>query len=170
MGEIVDLEAGALVLLAIALSAWAAAWSVAGRLRSGRFRFAAHLAVAVLASTGLVLASRPAFLTFVLSVPGSDYLWLSTLGAIVGWALWRHLALAAGPPGRCAALAVVAIAAACVGWYALLAYHHDRDDLTYMAYVSASRAAPRLVSGSRTKDFLRDAQRLERELETLRTK
>ncbi|MCZ7564343.1 MAG: hypothetical protein M5U08_11680 [Burkholderiales bacterium] len=168
MDELIHLDAGAWVVIGLALLAWSGAWAFAGARLSGRHRFAAHLAVAALAFTGLFLTSSPAFLTGVLAMPESDYLWLSMLGVIVAWGLWRHVRLVLRAPGRCAAVAVVAIAAASVAWYALLTYLGDRDDLAYMAYASKA-PPPHLVKGTGLEHFLRDARKLEAELETLRT-
>jgi len=148
----------------LALLAWAGAWALVGKRRSAKPRFAAHLAIAALAFIGILFAMSPPYLVFALAVPGSDYLWLATLGAIVASGLWHHVKCASGAPGRCAAVAIVAITAACVQGYALFTYLGQTDDLTYMAYATTA-SPPHRAKGTSLDGFLRDA----RELETLRT-
>jgi len=162
-----EVPVATLALTALALLAWSGAWALAGQRRSGKHRFAAHLGVAALAFIGILFAMSPPYLVFALAVPGSDYLWLATLGAILAWGLWRHVKLASGAPGRCAAVAVVAITVAFVQGYALFTYLGQRDDLAYMAY--ATKAPPPHRAGSAGMEgFLQGARKLEAELETLR--
>jgi hypothetical protein len=159
------------VLAAVALLVWAGAWALAGRLLSGERRVAAHVAVASLALIGILLANRLDYVAFALSAPQVDFLGLFAIGAALAWGLRRHLALATGRPGRGTALAAVAVAAACVGLFALLAQLWRADDPTRMAYLKHIKPPEvRLVEGSAPGAFFSDAGRIRGELEALKAR
>jgi hypothetical protein len=159
------------MLWVVALLIWAGAWGLAGRLLSGERRVAAHLAAAALALTGIFLANRLDYVSFALSAPYTDFLVLCAVWAALAWGLRRHLALALERPGRGTALAAVAVAAACVGLFALLAHLGSADDPTRMAYLKHIKLPEaRLVEGTATSQFFSDAVRIKSELEALRTR
>ncbi len=162
-----DMPIATLALATLALLVWAGAWALVGKRFTAKPRFAAHLGVAAFACIGILFAMSPRFLAFALAVPGSDYVWLATLGSIMAWGLWRHVKLASGAPGRCAAVAVVAITAAVVQGYAVFTYLGARDDLTYMAYATKA-PPPHGAKGTGLDGFLQDAQKIETALEKRR--
>ena len=159
------------VLTVVALLVWAGAWGLAGRLLSGERRVAAHLAIASLALIGILLANRLDYVAFALSAPQVDFLGLFAVGAALAWGLRRHLALAIDRPGWGATLAAVAVAATCVGLFALLAHLWRADDPTRMAYLKHIKPPEvRLVEGTVTSQFFSDAGRIRGELEALRAR
>ena len=146
--------------------AWAGAWALAGRLFSGGSRFAAHLTVGALAVTGAFVAlDQSDYLAFALSMPGTRYVALAALWAILAWGLWRHLALALRNAGRGAAFAAVALASAGIALLALYEHVQHADDLNRMEFPIAIKVpAVRLVKGSETSVFFRAADQLKVEL------
>jgi len=156
------------VLTVLALFIWSGAWGLAGRLLAGEVRFAAHLSAAALALIGVFIADQSDYVAFALSAPAFSYLAMSAVVAVLAWGLWRHLCLVIHDPGRGAALTSVAVAATCVGLFALYAHLERADDPTHMAYLKAVKPpAVRLVKGSEPGEFFRDAAKLEGELEAL---
>jgi hypothetical protein len=160
------------VLYVLGLFVWSGAWALASRLLLGEPRFAAHVTVAALALLGIFVADQSDYVAFALSAPATySYAAMSAAGAILAWGLWRHLSLAIRDPGAGAALSAAAVAAVCVGSFALVSHVTRSDELVHMAYLKAIKPpAVRLVAGSDTGEFFQDAERLKGELETLRRK
>lgn len=157
------------VLAVVALLLWAGAWGLAGRLLSGERRVAAHVAVASLALLGIFLANRLDYVAFALSVPQVDLVGLFAIGAALAWGLRRHLALATERPGRGATLAAAAVAAACVGLFALLAQLWRADDPNRMAYLKHIKLPEtRLVEATETARFFLDTEQIKGKLDRLR--
>jgi hypothetical protein len=157
------------VAIVLALFLWSGAWGLAGRLLLGEGRFAGHLTAAGLALIGVAIADQSDYLAFALSAPGSLYLAMSAVGAALAWGLWRHLSLVTRNPGRGTALAAIAVAAVCVGSFALLSHIARVDDPTHMAYLKAIKVpAVRLVKGSEPEEFFREAEKLKGELEAVK--
>jgi hypothetical protein len=159
------------VLIVLALFIWSGAWGLAGRLLLDECRFAAHLTAAALTLIGISIADQSDYMAFALSAPGSNYLATFAVGAFLAWGLWRHLSLVIRNPGWGVALAAGAVAAVCGGSFALYSHVDRSDDLVHMAYLKAIKApAVRLVKGSQTGQFFRDARKLKAELEALKRK
>jgi hypothetical protein len=157
------------VLIVLALFVWAGAWGLAGRLLAGERRFAAHLVTAGLTLIGIFAADRLDYVAYAFSAPEATFLAaIAAVGALLAWGLWRHLALALRNPGRGAALVAVAVAATCLGVFALYADLQRADDPVHMTYLKAVKPpAVRLVQGSKTGQFFREAEGLKGELELL---
>lgn len=157
------------VLIVLALFVWAGAWGLAGRLLLGERRFAAHLTAAALALIAVFLANRLDYVAFALSAPQTDYLAPCAVGVALAWGLWRHLALVIRRPRRGVALAAAAVAAACVGFFTLITQPDRADDVPQMAYLKHIKVPEaRLVGGTDTRQFFRDAEQIKVELEALR--
>jgi hypothetical protein len=159
------------LLALVALLAWSGSWALAGRLLTGERRMCAHLAVASLALLGAIAANRLDYLAFALSASYADFAAAGALWAALGLGLWRHLALAMHRPGRGAAFAAAGVAAACVGMITLAGQLARPDETLEMAYMKSIKLPEaRLVDGTGTRQFFRDAKQIEGELEALRNR
>jgi len=157
------------VVAVLALLVWAGAWGLAGRLLSGASRSATHVTVGALGVIGAFVAvDQSDYLAFALSVPGTQYLTLAAVWAILACGLWRHLSLALRNAGRGATLAAVAVATAGVGLFALYVHLQQVDDLNRMAFSTAIKVpVVRLVDGSQAEEFFQEAETLRRDLARL---
>jgi len=154
------------VIAALALLVWAGAWGFAGRLFAGASRFAAHLTVGALAVIATYIAvDQTDYLAFALSMPGTDYLGLAAMWAILAWGLWRHLSLALRTAGRGTALASAAVATTAIGLLVLYTHIQQADNPNTMAFSTAIKVPTvRLVKGSAPAEFFQEAAVLKDEL------
>lgn len=162
--------AQASVLYVLGLFIWSGAWALASRLLLGEPRFAAHLTAAALALLGVFIADRCDYVAFAFSAPANYYyVAMFAAGVILAWGLWRQLSLVIRDPGAGAALAAVGVAAVCAVSLGLIGYSDRGEDLAHMAYLKAIKVpAVRLVEGSETGQFFREAGNLKAELEALK--